>query len=464
VVPADGVVQVALACQPAERPGDAVLLTQKRGDSVLREVRDRLVESLDHAGSMPWRIVASHMRGILLAATAATILCALAPAADAAKRPTRDVLVVSNNWAGTADLIDPHTFKRLKRLNVVPDKAERIAEISADPTALFYYESIRTLIGEGHDQYVDDGFTSPDGRIVYFSRPSFADVVAISLRSGRIRWRTHIDGYRADHMAITKDGRRLLVSASTAKVIDSIDTRTGAITARIPSGDSPHENNFSRDESLIFHASIGTVYTPTDDPALDATKGERVFEVIDAGTNRVIKRIDMGAKLAEAGHPGMSAAVRPMAITPNERFVYFQVSFFFGIVKYDLEADKVVAVLNLPLGAAEGLDRTEYLLDSAHHGLAMNPRGTKLCVAGTMSGYAAIVTRKPFALQRTTAVGHVPYWSQSSKDGRYCFVSVAGDDRVAVISFRTGRQVKRIAVGDHPQRMRTGVIRRAYVR
>src|SRR4051812_15128837 len=411
-----------------------------------------------HRGNTP------AMRSTLIVLAAALAALALAPSAHAKARPTRDVLVVSNNWAGTADLIDPHTFKRLKRLNVVPDREQRIAEISADPVALGYYTAVRELIGEGHDQYVDDGFTSPDGRTVYFSRPSFADVVAISLKTGAIRWRTHVDGYRADHMALSRDGGRLLVSASTANVIDSLDTRTGQITARIPSGDSPHESNFSRDGSTIFHASIGTVYTDTDDPLLDATKGKRVFEVIDARTNTVLKQIDMGQKLAEAGYPNMSAAVRPMAITPDERYVYFQVSFFFGIVQYDLTADKVVAVLDLPLGAAEGVDRTQFLLDSAHHGLAINPAGTKLCVAGTMSGYAAIVTRQPFAAQRITNVGHVPYWSQSSKDGRYCFVSVAGDDRVAVISWRTGRQVKRIKVGDHPQRMRMGVVRRAALR
>ena len=119
--------------------------------------------------------------------------------------------------------------------------------------------------------------------------------------------------------------------------------------------------------------------------------------------------------------------------------------------------------LNLPLGTAKGLPRTDFLLDSAHHGLAMNPRGTKLCVAGSMSGYAAIVTRTPFRLKRTIRVGRVPYWSHSSEDGKYCFVSVAGEDRVSVISFKTAREVARIKVGDHPQRMRTGVIRRAYV-
>jgi DNA-binding beta-propeller fold protein YncE len=399
-----------------------------------------------------------------MAALTVLLALALAPAASAAGRGTRDVLVVSNNWAGTADLVDPHKLKRLKRINVIPDNDERVAEIMADPTAAGYFRVIRNLIGEGHNQYVDDGFTSPDGRWFYFSRPSFADVVAISLKTGKIRWRTKVDGNRADHMAISENGKRLLVSASTANNVNVIRTSDGKIVGRIPSGDSPHENNFSRDGKRIFHASIGIVYSGADDPSQDAEKGERVFEVIDARTLKVLKRIDMGEKLREAGHPGMSAAVRPMAITPDERFVYFQVSFFFGIVRYDLRKDRVTAVLDLPLGAAKGIPRTEFLLDSAHHGLAMNPRGTKLCVAGTMSNYAAIVTRRPFRLQRTVKVGRVPYWSHTSEDGRYCFVSVAGEDRVSVISFKTAREVKRIRVGDHPQRMRTGVIRRSYLR
>jgi len=403
------------------------------------------------------------LRSLLAIATAIALCALLAPAAVAGESATRDVLVVSNNWAGTADLIDPRTFKRLDRIRVIPDRAQREAEIMADPTATFFYDNIRNLIGEGHNQYVDDGFTSPDGRFVYFSRPSFADVVAIDLRTHRIRWRTKVDGYRADHMAISRNGRRLLVSASTANVVDVIDTRTGAITARIPSGDAPHENNFSRDGTVIFHASIGVVYTDADDPSEDATKGNRVFELIDARTLEVVKTINMGQKLAEAGYPGMSAAVRPMAITPDERFLYFQVSFFFGIVEYDLLLDKVRTVLNLPLGRAQGVDRRQFLLDSAHHGLAMNPQGTKMCVAGTTSGYAAIVRRRPFRLQRTIPVGRVPYWSHSSDDGRYCFVSVAGEDRVSVISYRTAREVARIKVGDHPQRMRTGVIRSSYV-
>ena len=398
----------------------------------------------------------------LLAAALATTLVLAGPAAAAKK--TRPVLMVANNWDGTADIVDPKRFKRLKRINIIPDIAERMAEIQSDPVAHGYFLGIRQLVGEGHDQWVDDAFTSRNGRLVFVSRPSLADVVAISLRDGRIVWRVKIEGYRADHMALSPNGRRLLVSASTARKVHVIDTRAGRIVGEFASGDQPHENNYSRDGRLIFHASIGSVYTPLDDPLLDDTKGDRWFQIVDARTLQVLRRIDMGDKLAEHGFPDMSAAVRPMALSPDERYVYFQLSFLHGFVEYDLREDRPLRIANLPLSEeARQLRRDQYLLDSAHHGLAMNKRGTKLCAAGTMSDYAAIVSRRTFAY-RLVQVGEKPYWSTNSGNGRYCFVSVSGNDRVSVISYRTGREVARIAVGDHPQRMRMGRIRREFVR
>jgi DNA-binding beta-propeller fold protein YncE len=400
----------------------------------------------------------------LCACAAAMVLVAVAPPTATAKlKPTREVLTVGNNWEGTADLVDPRRFTRLARVNIVPDLAERMAEIQADPVRYGYFLAIRQEIGEGHDQLVDDAFTSPDGRYLYVSRPSLADVVAISLRTRRIVWRTRVEGYRSDHMALSPDGARLLVSASTARKVHVIDTRTGAITGGFESGDQPHESNFSKDGRLIYHASIGSVFTPLDDPLLDATKGDRWFEVVDAGTLQVLKRIKMGDKLAEAGYPNMSSAVRPMALAPDGRIVYFQLSFLHGFVEYDLQQDRVLRVAQLPLSEeAKSKRRDEYLLDSAHHGLAIDPQGTKLCVAGTMSGYAAIVARADFAA-RILPVGDKPYWATNSADGRYCFVSVSGDDRVAVISYALEREIASVPVGDHPQRMRMGVIRRSFL-
>jgi YVTN family beta-propeller protein len=398
-------------------------------------------------------------RGLVVLAVALTALLSglVAPATAAPAAPeTRDVLYVGNNWEGTADVVDPYTFQHLARINIIPDINERMAEIQSDPERFGYFLAIRELVGEGHDQYVDDMFSSHDGRYLYVSRPSLADVVAFDLRTREIVWRTKVDGNRADHMAISPDGTRLLVSASTAKVVDVIDTGSGAIVARFPSGDQPHENNYSRDGKLIYHASIGTVYTPLDEPAFDATKGERVFEVVDASNYQVLRRIDMGQKLDEFGEPDLSGAVRPMALAPDERYVYFQVSFFHGFVEYDLQEDRVLRLAHLPLSEeAAGMRREQYLLDSAHHGLAMNPEGTKLCAAGTMSDYAAIVDRASFDYT-LVAHGEKPYWSTNSADGRYCFVSFSGDDAVSVISYDTAQEIARIPVGDHPQRMRTG--------
>ncbi len=106
----------------------------------------------------------------------------------------------------------------------------------------------------------------------------------------------------------------------------------------------------------------------------------------------------MGQKLAQAGYPNMSSAVRPMALSPNETVVYFQVSFFHGFVEYNFNQDRVTRVAHLPNLVPE-IPREQYLLDSAHHGIAMNPAGTKLCVAGTMSDYAAIVVPRDLRLQ-----------------------------------------------------------------
>jgi hypothetical protein len=393
---------------------------------------------------------------MMLVGVAALALAAGAPPAGAQAATTRDVVMVGNNWDGTADVLDGHTFQRLTRFDVVPDLAERMAEIRSDPARLAYFLAIRQEIGEGHDQFVDDIFTSPDGRYAYVSRPSLADVAAFDLVTKQIVWRVRVDGQRSDHMALSADGQRLLVSASTARVVDVIDTAKGAIVDRIESGDTPHESNFSKDGTKIFHASIGTVYTPLDAPELDATKGDRWFEVIDAKTYKVLKRLDMGKILRDYGFPNMSSAVRPMTLSPDERFLYFQVSFFHGFVEFDLQQDKPTRLAMLPLSdAAQQLRRDEYVLDSAHHGLAMNGAGTKLCVAGTMSDYAAVVDRATFNTQ-IAAQGQKPYWATNSTDGKHCLVSFSGDDRVGVISYADAKEVASIPVGDHPQRMRTG--------
>jgi hypothetical protein len=404
----------------------------------------------------------------LAACAIAVVAASPAPAVKVPKPTTTPVVFAGNNWDGTADVLrftppvrsKPGSFTRIARVNIIPDRDQRMQEILTNPQRLAYFLAIRQAIGEGHDQFVDDMYSTNDGTHLIVSRPSFADVVSIDLETDQITWRFKMDGQRSDHMGLSPDGRYVAVSDSTANVVHVLDTATGQEAWRFPSGDSPHENTYSRDGSRIYHASIGLVYTPADQPQFDSTKGDRRFEIVDTNTHQVIKTLNMGEKLAEAGYPNMSSAVRPMALSPDEQQVYFQVSFFHGFVEYDFAQDRVTRVANLP-NLVPDMPREQYVLDSAHHGIAMNSAGTKLCVAGTMDDYAAIVSRSTFAY-RLIQAGEKPYWSTNSTDGNYCFVSWSGTDSLSAISYATEGEVARIQVGDHPQRVRNGVVQTAW--
>jgi YVTN family beta-propeller protein len=401
-------------------------------------------------------------RAVALAIAALAVALLLPASNSAAKGGVRHVVFVGNNWDGTADVIYPKAgYERVARINIVPDLQQRLLDIYTHPDRLGYFLAIRQLVGEGHDQFVDDMYSTPDGRLLIVSRPSLADVVGINLKTGKIAWRFPMDGYRSDHMGLSPDGKQVAVSDSTANVVHVLDTRTGRELGEFPSGDSPHENTYSRDGSLIYHASIGRVYTPSDDPSMDSTKGERWFEIVNAKTFKVLKKIDMGKKLEQAGYPDMSSAVRPMALAPHEHWVYFQVSFFHGFVEYNLDRNRVRRVVPLPIRT--DVPREQYLLDSAHHGIAMNGKGTRLCVAGTMDDYAAIVSRR--SLKRKIIHGGIkPYWSTTSRNGRNCYVSWSGSDRISVINYRKRKEIARVKVGDHPQRIRSGNVRASWLR
>ncbi|MCU1538425.1 MAG: serine/threonine protein kinase [Humibacillus sp.] len=375
----------------------------------------------------------------------------------------RRVVFVGNNWEGTATLLDPRTFRRLASIDVVPDYAQRVSEIAADPERLAYFLAIRAAIGEGHDQFVDDMYSSLDGRLVVISRPSFADVVAISLRTKKIVWRFKVAGVRSDHMALSPDGRRVVVSASTANLVHVLRIRDGKEVGRFPSGGSPHESTFIDGGRHILHASIGTVYSPLDQPGVpDPAEGERVLEIVDAKTLRVVRRYNLRKALDARGLEDVSASVRPMTISPDEKKFYFQLSFFHGFVELDRASGRITRVVRLP-NLVPDTPREAYVLDSAHHGIAMNPSGSRICVAGTMSDYATLVGTKHWHHTKLLHGGRKPYWVTPSWDGRYCYISWSGSDSVSRISYRTARIVSTTRVGDHPQRVRNGFVQRSYL-
>ncbi|MFD4433554.1 YncE family protein [Nocardia sp. NPDC058497] len=369
----------------------------------------------------------------------------------------QEVMLVGNNWAGTADVIrSTGDFGKIGRINLIPDKSERLQEIYLDPVRLAFFLGIRETVGEGHDQYVDDMYTTQDGSEIVVSRPSFADVASIDTATGKLKWRFKVSGQRADHMAVSPDGKRVAVSASTSNTVHVLDIETGRELGKFTTGDKPHENVFTND-GKIWNMAIGEVNTPLDSPLLDFTKGDRKITVVDADTYRPVRVIDMRSRLDAFGREDLSDSVRPVAFSPDESRFYFQVSFFNGFVEYDIASDKILRVRELPKNPGTSDERIGYVNDSRHHGMSIQPTGGKLCIAGTMDDYATIVDLTTLQPGPLVPAGK-PYWATVSGDGKACVISESADDVVTAIDFTTGNKITSIPVGDHPQRVRIGTL------
>ena len=52
----------------------------------------------------------------------------------------------------------------------------------------------------------------------------------------------------------------------------------------------------------------------------------------------------------------------------------------------------------------------------------------------------------------------------TTTDGKRCLVSWSGTDKISVISYRTGKLIADVPVGDHPQRVRMGYVRNSWIR
>ena len=366
------------------------------------------------------------------------------------------VIFVGNNWQGTITVIALDGYRKIGVMDGIPDKLERFRELRSQFMGRVYFYGGRILVGEGNDQYVDDMYSSNDGRGVIVSRPSFADVVAIDSQSGEIIRRFPVAGFRADHMALSPDGKYVAVSASTGDRVHVIDVMSGEEHAQFPSGDSPHENVYSKDGKRLFHASIGNVFSPFDLDGGGFLKGRRVFQVVNTSTYEIIEQFDMRDKLDAVGLTKLSPAVRPLAHTSDEEYFYFQLSFLHGFVEYHMPSGEITRKVDLPkLTTAK---RTDYVNDSAHHGIAISADDKTLCIAGTMDDYAALVDIETEEVSVLEGHGKKPYWVVTDKTGEHCFVSWSETDDVSVINYKTAEEVARIPVGDHPQRVREGYV------
>jgi YVTN family beta-propeller protein len=153
--------------------------------------------------------------------------------------------------------------------------------------------------------------------------------------------------------------------------------------------------------------------------------------------------------------------IRPNVIAPDGHTFYTDLSYLNGLVKYDLNTGTIEKTVQMPFASGGvGLSPDSYPKNSAHHGIALSGDGSRLCDVGTIDDYTAIVNTNDLSTTGTITypAGSLPYWGQTSADGRYCFVALSQLGQVSVIDYATATEVARVPVGAFPQRERTGTI------
>ena len=361
------------------------------------------------------------------------------PAAHASRVPGpengREVMFVANAEGGTVSILDARTFAVLKEINVLPDGPD--AQFGEDDpfTALARQKVIEEAGGKN---YAQDQDISPDGRTLYVSRGHRADVAAFDIASGKMLWKLAIPGFRADHMTLSEDGRRLYVSALTENSVFIVDTVGKAIAGSFPTGQWPHDNHLSQDGSRIFNASIGTIIAPEEARAAMAPPP---YQLTIARTS------DLAVERTFTFDRG----IRPIVISHDEKRMFAQLSNLHGLIEFDLVAGRETRRLELPVDP--GVTEADWDFEAPHHGLAISGDEKTLCVAGRASDYVALVDVADFRPVAQIEVPDAPGWAATTPDGRHCFVPSTRADSLSVVSYAGKHEVKRVKLGDGPKQV-----------
>ena len=263
------------------------------------------------------------------------------------------------------------------------------------------------------------------------------------ITTGALWWRVSLPGLRADHVALAPDGRRLFVAATTANVVEIVDTSAGRLVGSFVAGTYPHVVHIAPNDRTIAVGSLGNM------SARPGHEGGRRLTLLDIDTYATVRSVSF------------DAGVRPFAFSPEGAKAYVQLSFLHGFRVVDMATGATEREVTLPVGdGAIGVTREDYPNQAAHHGIALSADASTICEAATISNYVTLLDRGTLQVIATIKGMGAPAEAETSLDGRYCFVTNRDPhvSALSVISYTDHREVARIPVGLRPQEMAEALV------
>jgi YVTN family beta-propeller protein len=305
--------------------------------------------------------------------------------------------------------------------------APRVLQTSSAGTTVTVIDpAVNKVVGIVHDIEVNRAsVASLDGSRFYVTGQFESELAVIDARTFQVVKRVPLDGH-PDYISISKDGRQLYIALDTPGAVEVLDTTTLARVKSIPIKGAVHYAYVTPDGSHIVAASVAG----------------KIFTVIDAHT------------LEPEWSMTFEGGVRPIAFetsaTGATTRLFVELSDFHGFAVVDFAAHKEVTRVTLPdiPGKIKNLDGIQ---GAPAHGLEITPDGKLLWATSKWYGYAFAYSLPDLKLVGQVEVGLGPEWMSITPDGKRMYVSLAGDDAVAVIDIKTMKVTARIPVGYVPK-------------
>jgi YVTN family beta-propeller protein len=252
---------------------------------------------------------------------------------------------------------------------------------------------------------------------------------------------------RPNNIAVTPDGKRVVVAITEPGTLDIIDTRAQKMSKTIPMTGRLHN----------------TYVTPDGKYAVSGSVRKKFMNVVDLATEKTAWEIEF------------DGGVRPMAIEKaadgSTSRVFVQLSNLHGFAVVDFNARKEVARVKFP-DTPNGYGTIEGRVGAGvpSHGIGISPDGKTLWANSHVAngvfvytlpdlkpaGFAALPDLK---LAGRPPIGAIPDWLTFSHDGKLVYVGNSTFNSVSAIDTKTMKTVAQIPVGQVPKRMNTLVMR-----
>lgn len=247
---------------------------------------------------------------------------------------------------------------------------------------------------------------SPDGKTLLATSPSTGTVYVFDATSLAQRAIIPV-GKAPKGVKVTPDGRFAYVSNQGSADISVIDLNSLKNIGEIKVEKGPHNVRFTKDGALAYVT----------------LQGGAGIGVIDTKTKLMTKVIAV---------PGITGP-HNLDLSSDEKTAYVR-DFVHNVAILDLTTEQVIKVIKVGNG---------------HGGIDIDPAGRFVATAAIGDSVVTIIDPKSYAVQ-TIDVGKGPHGIRSSRDSQWIYVTLTGENKIAVINTKTMKVEKKIPVDKFP--------------